>query len=524
MDAGWQTGKTTEACPSPILSASQSGDRIVAVISRRSFLGCALAPTFLPGLRAQGPSRPNVLSISVDDMNDWVGCLGGYPGVRTPNIDALAERGALFRDAHCPSPLCNPSRTAIMTGLRPSTTGVYSNSQYWKPALPDVVTMPMLFRQNGYRVAGAGKIFHHTSGFNPPDQWDEYRSQHFDDPWYRRPSLYHWTERMPNPPGHPFNGLAGDNFAGEFDWGVLPGRPERTYGDMTAIRFGEDFLRRSHDRPFFLAIGLWHPHIPLFAPQRYFDMYPADRVKLPEVPDNDLDDLPPIAQGFAAARRSEHERILREGKWRDAVQAYLACISFADAMVGQLVRALDESQYRDNTILVFWSDHGWHLGEKRHWHKGTLWQRATHVPMIWLGPGVSQPGRHRSQPVELLDMYPTLADLCGLGPPDTLEGVSLRPQLEDPTTPKRPAVVDYQRGNHAVLTEKWRYIRYRDGTEELYDRVSDPNDWRNIADRPEHAALKRELADWMPRSSAEPVPRRDDYDVDFNRFTFELRR
>ncbi len=494
------------------------------MLSRRSFLGWALAPPLLPGLRSQTGNRPNVLSISVDDMNDWVGCLAGYPGVRTPNVDALAQRGALFRDAHCTSPLCNPSRTAIMTGMRPSTTGVYDNSQFWKPVLPDAVTMPMFFKRNGYRVAGAGKIFHHTSGFNPPDQWHEYRLQHFDDPWYRRPSWYDWTERMPNPPGHPFNGMAGDSFAGEFDWGVLPGRPERTYGDMTAVRFGEDFLRREHDKPFFLAIGLWHPHIPLFAPQRYFDMYPSNGVKLPEVPDNDLDDLPPIAQQFAAVRRAEHERILREGKWKDAVQAYLACISFADAMVGQLIRALDESEHADNTIVVFWSDHGWHLGEKRHWHKGTLWQRATHVPMIWHGPGVAQPGTGRRQPVELLDMYPTLADLCGLTPPDTLEGVSLRPQLETATQTKRPAVIDYLPGNHAVLTEEWRYIRYRDATEELYDRVNDPNDWQNIADRPEHASLKRELAEWMPQSSAEPVPHRDEYDFDFDRYTFRRKR
>ena len=459
-----------------------------------------------------------MLLVSVDDMNDWVGCLGGYPGVKTPNIDALAGRGALFRDAHCSSPLCNPSRTAMLTGKRPSTTGIYGNDDFWRPAHPDIVTLPMYMRANGYHAAGAGKIFHHTSGFNPPDQWDEFRLQQFDDPWWRRPSWYPWVNQIPNPEGHPFNGL--ENFQGEFDWGVLPGRPESEYGDMEAVRFGQEFLRREHQTPFFLAVGLWHPHIPMFAPQKYFDMYPPDEVRLPEVPDNDLDDLPEPARKFAAARREEHERIVREGKWRDAVRAYLAAISFADAMVGYVLEALAESAYADNTIVVFWSDNGWHLGEKRHWHKSTLWQRATHVPMIWAGPGVEAAGEDRRQPVELLDIYPTLIELLGLAPRDDLDGTSLGPLLRDPGATRRPAISTYQPGNHAALSEKWRYIRYADGTEELYDRVNDPNDWFNLADRPEHSEVKRQLAQFMPKTSAPPVPGREAYEFDFHSYTY----
>lgn len=480
--------------------------------------GCSSTPTAAPD------ARPNVISISVDDMNDWVGCLQGYPGVNTPNIDALAQRGVLFNDAHCTSPICNPSRTSIMTGKRPSTTGIYNNDQFWKPVLPDTVTMPMFFKQNGYLVAGAGKIFHHESGYNPPDQWNEFRLQHFDDPWYRRPAWYHWTERMPNPPGHPFNGIAGDNFAGEFDWGVLPGRPERTYGDMDAVRFAEDFLRREHAKPFFLAVGLWHPHIPMFSPQKYFDQYPIEDVKIPEVPADDLDDLPPVAQEIAAFRRDEHERIVKEGKWDDAVQAYLAAITFADEMVGQILKAIDESPYADNTVIVFWSDHGWHLGEKQHWHKSTLWERATHVPMIWKGPGIERNGEDRAQQVELVDMYPTLAELCGLDASGVgLDGISLVPQLKDPTATKRPAVIDFMPGNHAVLTDKWRYIRYHDGTEELYDRINDPNDWRNLAGLEEHTALKKELAEWMPKAGAPMAPLKTDYDFDPETYTYKLR-
>ena len=490
------------------------------MISRRTFLGAALAA----GAAHAQDEKPNVLSISVDDMNDWVGCLGGYPGVQTPSIDALAKRGALFRDAHCTAPLCNPSRTALLTGRRPSTTGIYNNDQFWRPAHPEYVTLPMFFKQNGYYAAGAGKIFHHTSGCNPPDQWDEFNLQEFDDPWYRRLEWYPWVKKIPNPPGHPFNGMAGDNFAGEFDWGVLPGREEGAHGDMAAVRYGQDFLKRKHDKPFFLAVGMWHPHIPMFAPQNYFDLYPPDKVRLPEVPGDDLDDLPAPAREFAAFRRAEHERILREGKWRDAVRAYLACISFADALVGYVLRALEESPYARNTIILFWSDNGWHLGEKRHWHKSTLWQRSTHVPMIWAGPGVLQAGTARTQPVELLDIYPTLADLCGLPKSGELEGSSLAPLLRDAGAKRRPAVSTYLPNNHAVITEKWRYIRYEDGSEELYDRVEDPNEWKNLAGDEKHAGLKREMAQWMPKSSVKPVPERDDYDFDFDSYTYKLKQ
>jgi arylsulfatase A-like enzyme len=239
--------------------------------------------TAAPGL-AQS-RRPNVVSLSVDDLNDWVGCLGGYPGVKTPNIDKLARRGVLFSDAHCVAPLCNPSRTAILSGLRPSTSGIYNNDQYLRTSHPDVVTMPQYFRRNGYHVAGAGKVFHHVAGHNPPDQWDEFQLQQFDDPWYRRADWYPWNKRIPAPKGHPYNGLK--DFAGEFDWGVLE-TPEDQYGDQKAVNFAKEFLGRKHTKPFFLATGMWHPHIPMYAPQRFFDMYPEATVHIPDTRDDDL--------------------------------------------------------------------------------------------------------------------------------------------------------------------------------------------------------------------------------------------
>ena len=451
-------------------------------------------------------------------MNDWVGCLGGYPGVRTPNIDRLARRGVLFRNAHCAAPVCNPSRTALLTGWSPARTGIYDNEQWWRPALPDAVTLPQYFRKHGYNASGAGKVFHHVAGFNPPDQWDDFQLQEFDDPWYRRQEWYPWVKKIPNPPGHPFNGL--DNFQGEFDWGVLPYKEEQ-YGDMRAVDYARRFLARKQQKPFFLAIGLWHPHIPMFAPRNYFDMYPNPR--LPEVRGDDLDDVPAAGKEMAAFRRSEHERILKEGKWKDAVRAYLASISFADTMVGYVLSALDASPYARNTVIVFWSDNGWHLGEKQHWHKSTLWQRSTHVPLILAGPGVREPGKDRSQPVNLLDLYPTLIDLCGIPRRNDLDGESLLPLLRDAKAVRNPTVTTYLAGNHAVRDERWRYIRYRDGTEELYDLTADPNEYTNLASNPRHQAVKERLRKFVPASSAPPKPLRTAYDFDFEGHRWKLK-
>jgi len=457
--------------------------------------------------------------VSVDDMNDWVGCLRGYPGVSTPNIDRLAARGALFSDAHCASPLCNPSRTALLTGLRPSTSGIYNNDQYWRPVLPGVTTLPEWFRKSGYHVAGAGKIFHHVAGFNPPDQWDEFQLQEFDDPWYRRADFYPWNKKVPPPKRHPFNGL--QNFAGEFDWGVLD-IPESQYGDQKAAEFAESFLKRKQEKPFLLAIGMWHPHIPLFSPQRFWDLYPDAKLRMPEAPADDLADVPEAGRKLAAARRAELDRIIREGKHREFVRAYLAAISFGDALVGRVLAALETSGHASNTVVVFWSDNGWHLGEKQHVHKSTLWQRSTHVPVVFAGPGVRQTGVARRQPVSLLDLYPTLIDLCGLDKNPKLEGRSLLPLLQNAKAQAPPAVSTFMPGNHAVITEKWRYIVYTDGSEELYDRAADPNEYTNLASQSKYAELKRELAAHAPPKSAPMAPSREAYDFDFA--TYQFRR
>lgn len=480
---------------------------------------------------AEVDGRPNVLFIAVDDLNDWVGCLDGYAGVRTPNIDRLAARGMLFANAHCPAPVCNASRTAVLTGLAPWRTGIYNNAAWWRPVLPKVVTLPERFKAAGYLVAGGGKVYHHTPGFNPPDQWHEYFDQVFDDPWHRpktgdvRPiRSVHW------PPGFPLNGLDGVTELPrpvnpmEFDWGPLD-QGELEMGDGQMMDWACRFLRQRHhhQKPFFLAVGTFRPHLPWYAPRAHFDRYAIEAIHLPPVKADDLDDVPAMGRKFATARRSDITLVKHTGKWREAIRAYLACISYADALIGRLVDALDASGEAERTIIVLWSDHGWHLGEKGHWHKMTLWERATRVPLVVVAPGVTRAGSRCARPVSLLDLYPTLTELCGLEPSERIDGESLLPLLKDPEAPRRrPAVTTYLRGNHAVRDGRWRYIRYADGGEELYDHRTDPNEWSNVAGDPRYGPIKARLAQWLPERDAANAPGKSAFEFDPN--TYRWRR
>jgi len=481
-----------------------------------------LAVLAVASVQAAGP-QPNVLMIAVDDMNDWVGCLGGYAGtVHTPNIDRLAARGTLFTNAHCASPKCAPSRAAILLGRMPSTTGLYDNAHWWYPHMPDAVTLPMHFRAHGYRAVGAGKIHHHTAGFNPPHQWDEFEPLVFrDDPWFRGDRRnYPWSDFGSPPEGYPFSGVK--NLGHENDWGSLP-VPERDLDDARSIDAAIGYLRRDHDRPFLLAVGTFRPHLPWYVPQRFFDLYDSADVVLPEVPADDLDDLPPPARELAAERRRDFELIRDAGQWRAAVRAYLASISFADAQVGRLLDELDASPHAADTIVVFWSDHGWHLGEKHHWHKMTLWERATRVPFIIAAPGHDT--ARCARPVNLVDLYPTLIDLCGLpASPHALDGQSLTPLLRDPTVPReRPSVTEFLAGNAAVRDECYRYIRYHDGSEELYDHRADPNEWRNLASDPAMADVKVRLAKGLPVTWAPSAPAKNAYEFDPDRHAWTVK-
>jgi arylsulfatase A-like enzyme len=490
-------------------------------ISRRDFLGtvglgaCAMLQPHSQ-VSAAG-QRPNVLFISVDDMNDYVGHLGGYAGeIHTPNLDRLAKRGVAFTNAHCPSSVCNPSRTAIMTGLRPSTTGIYNNGQWWRPHLPDVVTLPEHFRANGYRAIGGGKVLHHTLGNNPPDLWDAFFPQVQDSAWhydYHYPGQHLAKEDFHWPEGFPLNSFA-EEVGRAFDWGGLD-KADLETGDGQMVQWAVDLLGKPSETPFFLAAGIYRPHLPWYAPRKYFDLYPLDDIQLPEVKEGDLSDIPPIGQAMAREKLSDFELVKEKGQYRQALQGYLASISFADAMVGRILDALDTSDHADNTIVVLWSDHGWQHGEKGAWHKSTLWERATHVPFIIVAPGVTKAGSVCNRPVNLVDIYPTLIELCGLEPKAELDGISLVPLLRDADALwERPSLTTMERGNHTLRSERWRYTRYIDGTEELYDHEADPQEWMNLASQGKYDNVKADLAKWLPDANAPSALRKKAYDFD----------
>ncbi len=432
--------------------------------------------------------RPkNVLFIAVDDLNDWVSSLGGHPQCRTPNIDRLAARGVLFTRAYCSAPACNPSRASLMTGVRPSTSGVYHNNQPWRqsPRLRSALTLPQHFAKAGYVAESGGKIYH--GAYPHAESW----SARFPRP------------RDPVPSGRPLNGIKN---AAHFDWGPVA-VSDGAMGDAKVVDWAETFLRKKHDAPFFLAVGLYRPHLPWYVPEKYFAAHPPETVTLPRVPEDDLEDVP--AAGRKMARpRGDHRRVTQTNNWRRAVSGYLASVAFADAMVGRLLAALDASEYGKNTIIVLWGDHGWHLGEKEHWRKFALWEEATRVPLIVAAPGVTTAGTRCARTVSLLDLYPTLLDLAGIAPLVELEGRSLVPLLRNVEAKwDRPVVTTHGRGNHAVRSERWRYIRYADGSEELYDHDGDPGEWRNVAEREDLALVKARLGRWLPARDAENSPR-----------------
>lgn len=440
---------------------------------------------------AQTNKKYNVLFIAVDDLNDWVGPLNGYKGVITPNVDRLAKQGMNFTRAYCPAPVCNPSRAALLTGIRPSTSGVYQNWHPWRRALPNAVTLPQYFMANGYEVVGISKIFH--DAYNDSASWDKYYPQ----------------LRQLTPEKTPVNGF------GNFDWGPLQANDE-DMADYKHVQHGIDFLNEKHDKPFFLAVGIKRPHLSWWVPQKYFDLYPLSTIVTPKVIANDLSDIPaigvsmakriPEGQQNAATRNMEdHKFIIENDQWKQAIQGYLASITFADAMFGRLLDAFNKSPYKQNTIIVFFGDHGWHLGEKEHWRKFALWEEATRVPFIIVAPGISKPNSVCERTVNLVDIYPTLISLCNLPVKDGLEAIDIVPLLKNPKLPwDHPSITTYGKGNHAVRTERWRYIQYNDKTEELYDHDVDPNEWKNLALDPKYAETKKKLASWLPKINAEP--------------------
>jgi len=446
----------------------------------------------LQRLYAGDRKRPNVLFLCVDDMNNWIGCLGGRKDIKTANIDKLAQRGVLFTNAQCPAPLCNPSRTAIMTGLRPGTTGIYDNKQVWAEDMPNWVTLPRFFKNNGYLVAGGGKIYHHTPrGFNPRDQWHEYLDlvpdQGTQAEHVKRLGLD--REYFSDMPRHP---------NGSWDWGPFE-KDDYEMGDGHTVKWAMEFLGRKHKKPFFLAVGLFQPHLPFYAPAKYFNQYLKQNIVLPKTPEDDLDDLPSAAAELTKAGSDKNFKMVVEcEELRAAVQGYLASISHADTLIGGLMQALNRSPYAENTIVVFWSDNGYHFGEKQRMGKRSLWERAAHVPLIVAAPGITKPGGRCDHPVDLMSLYPTLVELCGLPVKVENEGVSIVPLLKNPSAKwEHVALTTHTKGNHTICRDRWRYIRYANGDEELYNHEQDPEEWNNLADQPEYTSVKKNLSRWL---------------------------
>jgi len=440
--------------------------------------------------------RPNVLFIALDDLNDWIEPMGGHPQAVTPNFNRLPESGVLFSNAHCPAPACNPARSAIFSGRSPHKSGVYSNRQKMREVMPDAELLPKYFSRHGYWAGGSGKMLHY---FIDAQSWDEYYPEkETENPF---PPHIPWGERPKSlPRGGPWQYV-------ETDWHAFDVTDDEFGGDSKVADWVGERLLEEHDRPFFLACGIYRPHEPWFVPKKYFDMFPLEEVELPPgYKEDDLDDLPPSGKKAGPNRYFEH--ILNHGQWREGIQAYLASIAYADAMLGRVLDTLDKSPHKDNTIVVLWSDHGWHLGEKQHWQKFTMWRAATRIPLMITVPK-GTPGLPKgtpagavcSRPVNTLSLFPTLTELAGLPAKEDNDGPSLVPLLRDPQCEWPHVSITYggTPGTYSISGDDWHYIHYENGDEELYDIESDPYEWNNLAEREESGAKLREFRALAPR-------------------------
>ena len=426
-------------------------------------------------LSAAAADRPNVLFIAIDDLNHWVTHLNRNPQARTPNLDRLAKLGVSFKSAHCAVPACEPSRCALMSGRRPWTSGCYKNGHAWKKYQQPGEGLSAQFLKAGYHVAGAGKIYHSMQYHE--SEWTEYMSTKGlsnNGPGVQKDDGYHTPKTHPD--------LRDEDL---IDWHTTNYCIER--------------IQNSQDKPFFIACGLYKPHLPFVVPRKYYDAFPLESIKLPPHREDDLDDIPPAGVAMANPR-GDHARFLKSGRWKAAIQSYLATCTYTDMNVGRLLDALEESPHKDNTIIVLWSDHGWSFGEKQHWRKFALWEETTRMPFIWVVPGVTKPDTVSDRPVDLMSVYPTLCALTGIDAPKHVQGHNIIPLLNDPNAAwSHPAITTHGRGNHAVRTETHRYIRYADGSEEVYNLKTDPYEWKNLASDPAAIPIKKRLAAWLPK-------------------------
>lgn len=462
------------------------------------FIGAILSLSACSACVGASPDKPmNVLFLVADDLNSWLlEDADRYAGrVVAPNLRKLATSGVNFTRAYTAAPVCSPSRTAFFSGVAPWKSGIYNNARTINKSevvnRDEVLSLAGLFKKNGYGTFGYGKITH---GWDQKENWDD--------------KVGH--KRDPAPPGAPLAGLSG----GEQDWGIIH-LAEDQMNDTGGANKAIAVLEKQHDKPFFLAYGTFNPHMPWYVPKKYFDMYPLDQIVLPELKADDLDDLPPLAKAVSDGIGSFADKVIESGQHKEAVQAYLATTTYVDTQFGRVLDALEKSPYNDNTIVVFLTDHGFHLGEKHHWQKTTLWEEGTHTLLMFRAPGVSRTGGVSERFVSLMDIYPTLAELCGLTPPAYIDGRSLVPLLKDPQAPWESTAItglcDKSKTDMAYISirnELGRYTRYGENEEEFYDATKDPHEWTNQIDNSKYATTVDRLRALVPsfENAAQPLP------------------
>lgn len=497
----WTASASCPHCGEPQTNRCRRPSHIIS--SKEPLRSSKASDSSKPAVAAE--SKPNVLFIAIDDMNDWTTLFDKGNPIKTPNLERLAARGMFFSRGYCAAPACNPSRASIMTGYSPVTSGCYNNGSKWWITHSDAVTIPQYFRNNGYLAKGAGKIFHHggPGGGNDPrgteHSWDDF--QNLVPTRAPKESYNGYQKGMPG-----VGGLART----DWDWG----EHDQKMVDEYMLEKVSAIIDEKWDKPMFLAAGIFKPHLPFYAPPEVFKKYPMDDVVLPKIPENDLDDVSEVAKNMAHTEFFVYNNVTKHEapdprSLKRMVQCYQASADYSDSVLGRLLDKLDASGRADNTIIVLWADHGYHLGDKESCVKFTLWEKANHVPFIIVAPGVTKPGSRCDKPVSLLDIYPTLLELAGLPPKADNDGYSLVPLLKNPKSEwKHVPIMTMGRCNNAVRTERWRYIRYHDGSQELYDHDQDPWEWTNLEGQPEYAEVIRKLQSLLPVDKINTTPKR----------------
>lgn len=485
----------------------------VLTLALAIFANCSTVPKTSKEVTATTNSskQPNIIFFAVDDMNDFVNPLGHGQAI-TPNMDRLAAMGVTFTNAHAPNSYCAPSRTAIWTGLQSTTTGCYRDEVY-QFDYPNLVPLHEAFKEGGYNTYGAGKLNHHPGGHIDLDGWDEYFARNEQIRKEGIPTGYHGDdlprpEKIPNSSYYAKTGREQIIGGGFLEWAAIPNEDSDKMMGVQRTKWICDLLKQQHDNPFFMALGLYTPHYPNYVPKKYFDLYDLDKIQLPEIPEDDLDDLPADIQK-KQNNRSHYRKSLEEtGTYKEAVRAYLAAVSYADGLLGDVLDALEASVYKDNTVVVFWSDQGYHLGEKGDWGKHTLWSETSRVPLFISGANIPKNKKVNST-AGLIDLYPTLMELCNLPKQHSLDGKSLLPELMTTGYEDRDLFIPYhQSGSYAVVNENFRYIHYNNGGEEFYNIKEDQNEWNNLINDEQNKSIIEKMKQVVPEFRKPATPKK----------------